>query len=229
MTRGFRAGCPDGWAPPTERMATEKQMELIVAVAALGGERRLPVEQEIVARRASLSPSTMSGVRAFFEQTGLIEPGRGTWAVTEAGLRFARLRAVDSARSRLVLRDLWRGQWFEQAALDLLQDGPLEEGVLADRLGEGLPGRRERWIYLVEWLVHALIVHRDNGLITAPGNTLGAAADSGGARADRPVIFDPLMAMEDEELAALPTDRFVALMDTYRALFTSLTPPPAAT
>ncbi|MEL5959471.1 hypothetical protein AADR41_32760 [Streptomyces sp. CLV115] len=208
-------------------MGTEKQMELIAAIADLGGEGRVPVGQDAVTRRADLSPSTMSGVRAFFEQAGLIEPGRGTWAVTEAGLRFARLRSVDSARSRLVLRELWRGQWFEQAALDLLKDGPLEEGVLAGRLGEGLPGRRERWIYLVEWLVHALIVHRDNGLVAAPGTASGTTAGSGGVRADGPVIFDPLMTMPDEDLAALPTDRFVALMDTYRTLFTSLTPPPA--
>lgn len=32
-----------------------------------------------------------------------------------------------------------------------------------------------------------------------------------------------------QEFAALPTDRFVALMNTYYALFTSLTPSPAAT
>ncbi|WP_274915195.1 hypothetical protein [Streptomyces sp. WZ-12] len=204
-------------------MRPEKQGELIVAIAALGGDLRTPVSKDVLAAHTGLSPHTLAGTRGFFEQAGLIEAGRGVWAVTEVGLRFARLRATDSARSRLLLREHWQEMWFHKAALRLLQEGPLEEWDFANRLGEGLSSGRERRLYLVEWLVHALLVHREDGMIVAPSSS----ADSARPQTSAPFIFDPLMTMTDEEITALPTDRFVALMDTYRTLFTDLTSPSA--
>ncbi|MFK0292221.1 hypothetical protein ACIQU6_17330 [Streptomyces sp. NPDC090442] len=215
-------------------MSAQTQLKVIDAVAELGGDQRIVTSKEVVARRVGLEPATV-GAPGFLEQAGLAEPGRGVWRLTEVGLRFARLRTSDSARSRLLLRDHWQGQWFQQAAVRVLVDGPLEERDFAGRLCRGVRGTQERRLTLVDWLNHGLIVHREaDGLITlAPRD--GSSRGAGASSADRArtqasgthTIADPLLAMPAEKITALPLQQFRSFMNAYGAVYQALTPTPA--
>ncbi|MFD5086438.1 hypothetical protein ACFWOG_27850 [Kitasatospora sp. NPDC058406] len=167
---------------PTERMGPRRQLTMIEVTADLGGPDRRPVAAADIARRLNLSESTVAGAPGFLAQAGLLEPGRGAWAVTPAGATLADLRRSEPTRARLFLHRHWRGTWFQQAAVRLLAHGPMEEADLAAKLGEGTPGVPERGLYLVEWLGYALIVHRDDdGRIALFVGAAPAFTDTGNA------------------------------------------------
>ncbi|MFJ5233196.1 hypothetical protein ACIQBJ_25295 [Kitasatospora sp. NPDC088391] len=161
-------------------MGPRRQLDLIGVTAELGGPERKAVRVEDIARQLNLSVSTIAGAPGFLTQAGLLAPGRGAWAVTEAGATLAALRRQESIRARLFLHGHWQGTWFQQDAARLLAGGPMEEGDLAGGLGKGSPGVPERGLYLVEWLCYALIVHRDNhGRIALFVGTTPSFSDAG--------------------------------------------------
>ncbi|MEU5425863.1 hypothetical protein AB0H73_09670 [Streptomyces olivoreticuli] len=202
---------------------------MIDVTAELGGPGLAVVPAAEIAGRMGLSVGTISGAPGFLTQAGLFQPGRMAWALTEAGLSLARLRREGPARARLLLREHWQGMWFQRAAVRGLQGGPVEEAELARQLGQGVPGGPERALYLVEWLAYARIVHcGEDGLVALSAGT-GPAAGGPAPASDGPepgswTFLDPLMDGPAEKVSALPDDRFVALMNGYRAILLSLTP-----
>ncbi|MEU2314136.1 hypothetical protein [Streptomyces albidoflavus] len=213
------------WMLPTERLIPGRQLELVDAVLALGGDSRAVSAAEIGAR-LRLSRKSVSGAAGFLVQARLLEPGRGAWSLTEQGATLARLRVTDSARARLHLRDHWRDSWFRQRACQHLGEGPLEESELADILRAGLQGQAERGLFMVEWMVYALLLERDEeGKVRLPADqTPSPAADKMEQPATPLGIFDPLLTSTAAEISALPDDKFIALMGAYRTIFTALAP-----
>ncbi|MBR8642156.1 hypothetical protein KEF29_29605 [Streptomyces tuirus] len=189
----------------------------------LGGDGR-PASARDIAARMNLSHKSVAGVAGFLIHSGLFQPGRGAWALTEAGAALARLRATDSARARLHLRDLWQGSWFQQRAGQRLAAGPLEEKELANHLRAGLQGQAERGVFLVEWMVYALLLERDeSGDLRLPADQV-PPPEVDAQPAGPPGIFDPLLNTSAAEITALPDDEFIALMGAYRTVFAALAP-----
>ncbi|MFD6152471.1 hypothetical protein [Streptomyces sp. NPDC060243] len=208
---------------PSERLIPRRQLEMVDVLYTLGGDSR-PVSAKGIAARMHLSHKSVSGAAGFLIHAGLFQPGRGAWALTEAGATLARLRATDSARARLHLCDLWQGSWFQQRAVPLLARGPMEEAELAQQLRAGLQGQVERGLFLVEWMVYALLLERDEtGAVSLPPDHV-PPSEADAQPVGPPGIFDPLLNTSAAEISALPDDEFIALMGAYRTVFASLAP-----
>jgi len=148
---------------PSGRSSPTQQINALVALAALGaGGAR--VHREALAEQVGKSPATVADCMAFLADLGLVEGGRGQYAVTEQGQRFAWLWPRDSAQARLLLHPLVTAHWSTAAASRHLADGPLPQEQLAARLRSGLPGVPLRGMYLVDWLVIGLVLVRDEQL-----------------------------------------------------------------
>jgi hypothetical protein len=209
---------------PTERLTPRRQLEVIDAIAELGGPGRSAVRATTIGRQLKISPRSVSGTAGFLAQARIFRPDPGPLALTKLGLTLAQLRSTDSARARLLLRDSWQGQWFQQDAVQHLSSGPLEEAELAQRLKAGTPGPAERGLYLTEWLVYALLVDRDEqGRLTLPAAQKPPTASE--PKKPEPLgILDPLMSAAPAQISALPDDQFIALMGAYQTVFASLAP-----
>lgn len=211
------------WILPTERMNPTRQLIVVDTIAELGGAARQPVTVRAVSERMRVSEDSIGGSQGFLIQSGLLEAGRGAWAVTETGLQLARLRAAtDSARPRLLLRDHWRTAWFTTRAGKALQHGPLEANELAKRLHRGLRGCSERSVYLVEWLTYALIVHQDEHDLCELADEEKPSTGASHIRPSAPVT-DPLIATDIGAVCDLPHQDFLSLLGAYRSIF-SLAP-----
>ncbi|MEU8719560.1 hypothetical protein [Streptomyces antimycoticus] len=209
---------------PTERMTPRRQLEMIDVMAQLGGADRGSLSGSAIATHMGLTRKTVSRAAGFLTQAGLTQPLQSSWALTEVGLSLARLRGTDSARARLLLRDHWKGIWFQQVAVRFLASGALDEREFANQLSAGIPGRPERAVYLVEWMTYALLIERDEqGQVSLPG----AQRPSDGPPPPGPgpqSLLDPLFSAPVAQISALPDDQFLALMGAYRTVFSSLTP-----
>ncbi len=208
---------------PCERLTPRRQLETVDVLYALGEDGK-PVSARDIAAHMKLSHKSVAGVAGFLIHSGLFQPGRGAWALTEAGATLARLRATDSARARLHLRDLWQGSWFQQRAAQPLAGGPMEEGELAQYLRSGLQGQAERGLFLVEWMVYALLLERDEtGVVSLPADQV-PPPETETPPVGPPGVFDPLLKTSAAEISALPDDEFIALMGAYRTVFAALAP-----
>ncbi|MGC9544557.1 hypothetical protein [Streptomyces sp. UG1] len=209
---------------PSERLTPRRQLELVDALYMLGGEGRA-VSARDVAACVKLSRKSVAGVAGFLIHAGLFQPGRGAWALTEAGATLARLRATDSARARLHLRDHWQGSWFQRRAASRLAGGSMEESDLTQHLRAGLQGQAERGLFLVEWMVYALLLERDEtGAVSLPADQVPPSPETDAQPVGPPGIFDPLLNTSAAEISALPDDEFIALMGAYRTVFAALAP-----
>ncbi|WKK21338.1 hypothetical protein QZH56_20990 [Streptomyces olivoreticuli] len=210
---------------PTDRMQVTAQIRVLQSLAELSGNDAQEVRSADLARHMGRYADSVTEAVSYLASTGLAEGGRGRYRATRAGREFAALWDTDSARARLLLRDLYHDHWAARQATRILADGLLPQEEVAARLQQGLPGKRRRGIYLVEWLVIALVVHRDKRLHLslpgpdgpgpdqdghAPGSDApgpAAAADGGAARTGRMLIMglsmDQLREMPDEQYAEI--------------------------
>ncbi|MGW2326491.1 hypothetical protein ACWC5C_12060 [Streptomyces sp. NPDC001700] len=115
----------------------------------------------VLAQHVGIGAATVGDCMAFLADVGLVETGRGQYAITERGRSFAEAWRGDRAQARLVLRPLLGAHWSAAAAADYLAGGSLPQEELARLLRAGLPGVPVRGQYMVEWLDIALIVERD--------------------------------------------------------------------
>ncbi|MEU3283017.1 hypothetical protein [Streptomyces antibioticus] len=200
---------------PSGGFTSLRQLEMLDVIAELGGNDRRNIPVAKISAKVQISATTVSSAQGFLRQAGLLETHHGALSVTAAGLRLTRLRAEDSARARLFLRDHWQSTWFTKAATRFLRQGPLQRAALAENLGHGLSSTRERGLYLVDWLDYALIVQvSEGGLVHLPDSTSASEA---------PTSSLPLASAN--EVSALPDDTFVAVMRAYGTLLTSLREP----
>ncbi|WP_330296916.1 MULTISPECIES: hypothetical protein [unclassified Streptomyces] len=208
---------------PTGGMTTLRQLKVVDAVAELGGDDRLAIPVAEIADKVGLSPHNVSSSQGFLRQAGLLETHHGSLSITTAGFRLTRLRTEDSARARLFLHDHWQSTWFTKAAKRLLRQGPRQRITLAEELSQGLPATApERGLYLVDWLDYALIVHVDeDGMAHLPGSIPTPPPPAAPASG--------LFLSSVEATMALPDDTFVAAMQAYGTLVSSLRGPAART
>lgn len=145
---------------PSYRANPSKQINILLALADLAAGSA-GVQRTALAQHAGIGAATVGDCMAFLADIGLVEAGRGQYAITERGRAFAAAWPRERMRARLVLRPLLQAHWSAAASAAHLAGGPLPQEELARLLGTGLPGVPMRGIYMVEWLDIALIVERD--------------------------------------------------------------------
>ncbi|MFI0242751.1 hypothetical protein [Streptomyces sp. NPDC016845] len=162
---------------PSYRAAPAKQINILVALDDLAVDG-VPVQRTALAQHVGIGAATVGDCMAFLADVGLLEAGRGQYAITEQGREFAEAWRLDRTRARLLLRPLLTAHWSAAAVVDLLADGPLPQEELARLLRAGLPGVPMRGQYMVEWLDIALIVERDAELLLVRLPTADAPSPS---------------------------------------------------
>ncbi|MET8978989.1 hypothetical protein ABZX85_25555 [Streptomyces sp. NPDC004539] len=214
-----------------------RQWQVVLTAALASGEQRLVITSADVAREVGLTPETATQTLRFGREVGLfISCGRGKFAVTEAGWTIAQRWQEDQTYARLLLQGVFRPHWSVPVADTALQPGPLPADELARRLLGDLPGKPRRGMYLVEWLVLALLVHRDQQGMVWPTPALREQASSGVAALPAPVReeepeqpagqeLDALMGMTNRKLDELDErdpQGFRAFLDNLTQLVKSL-------
>ncbi|MCK8677543.1 hypothetical protein [Streptomyces lichenis] len=203
---------------PTNRTAFPHQLTILSAAVRLSGPELLTIRSSQVATEVDLGAETVTECLRFFGTVGLVTGARGRYAATVAGITWAEVHHVDTTRGRLALHGLFRNHWSAKAALTALTDGPVSSEALAQYLGDGLPGAPRRASFLVDWLVEALVIHRDRfGRVHAPAN--GEMPDSltlPPLTTREPVRDDNfLLGMSTQDLKHLSHARYVSLLDTF--------------
>ncbi|MFJ3533959.1 hypothetical protein ACIPQA_00685 [Streptomyces sp. NPDC090109] len=167
-----------------------------------------------VAAEVHLGTETVTECLRFFGTVGLLDGARGRYSATEAGLAWAEVRSEDHTRGRLLLHGLFKDHWSTRAARAALADGPVEAEALAQHLQQGLSSNPRRGMYLVEWLVEALVLHRDRfGRVHAPVDENIPGAQMPNPRP--PTDGNLILGMNVQRLHNLPTAKLVALLGTY--------------
>lgn len=145
---------------PSYRANPRQQINILLALADLAAGSA-GVQRVTLAQHARIGAATVGDCMAFLADIGLVEAGRGQYAITEQGRAFAAAWPRERMRARLVLRPLLQAHWSATAAAAHLAGGPLPQEELARLLRTGLLGVPMRGTYMVEWLDIALIVERD--------------------------------------------------------------------
>ncbi|MFD5818364.1 hypothetical protein [Streptomyces sp. NPDC127038] len=206
---------------PTGRASLRHQREVFLCAVQLSGPDRLVVKSTQVAKLAGLSGDTVTESLRFFETMGIVSGARGRYAATAEGAALADVWLEDETRARVMLHHLVRGHWAATAARTALAHGPVEAEALSQHLQRGLTGNPRRGLYLVEWLVHALVAYTDrHGRVHAlssetapPGLSLPLQA----APSPEPAS-GYVMGMCNEELRLLPTAQYVSVLRSFKTM-----------
>ncbi|MGW0313994.1 hypothetical protein [Streptomyces flavidovirens] len=172
-----------------------------------------------------LSAETLGGVLSFQQSVGLVGGARGKYAVTPGGWSVAEMWKQDQPRACLLLQELFLKQWPARLALDALRDAPVPQEELARRLQGKSAGNARKGRYLVDWLVLALVVHRDASALVYPSSALLSTSRAwrvepqprSGSVQQLP-RQGVLMGMTHSELRALPPQHYMAVLDNVAAL-----------
>ncbi|MFC9943999.1 hypothetical protein [Streptomyces pratensis] len=206
---------------PSDRASWDKQKLIFDSVVRLSGDALWAVKTVDVARTTGLGQGTVAEVLRWGSSIALVEQSeRGAYRATAAGRDISLMWKVDPAQARLMLHHVMRGHWSFSAALSALGDAPVPQQTLARRLQGSLPGKSRRGLYLVDWLVMALIVHRGSDQLVHPARLPEAATAQGPRPAQEPKA---VMNMTNEQLFLLDTDAYVAVMRSVSAMFVGLT------
>lgn len=205
---------------PTDRVSIHGQIRILCSLAEVGGPQRQAVHNAAVAQHSGRGEDSVSETLSFLAGVGLTSGGRGRYAATPAGHKFASLWQIDSARARILLREVYRNHWSARAATTLLANSPLPQEELARLLQRGLAGQKRRGTYLVDWLVTALIVHRDKRLHLSLPDTTGSPRaeepDEATHGAPQHTEDEPtdglIMGLTLDQLLAFPVEQYVGVL-----------------
>lgn len=210
------AAFPPGWSDcpaPSDRANHPQQWRIGQTAARLSGPEYRMIASAEVAAEVQVGTDTVTEVLRFLAAVGLFEGARGKYAVTDIGWTIVRRWQDDQTQARLLLQGQFLKHWSAAAARQALHDGPVEQDVLARRLHQNLPGKPRRGQYLVEWLVMALLVYRDEDMRISPAPALTAATGTRHFVAASRQEPDALLGLTNQELRALPPSRYCAVID----------------
>ncbi|WNO62403.1 hypothetical protein RPQ02_40235 [Streptomyces sp. AM2-3-1] len=202
-------------ALPTNRANLKHQEQILLAAIRLSGPDRLVVKSSQIAAETKLGSETVTECLRFFATVGLVAGSRGRYAATAAGAAWADIQPEDHTRGRLLLHNLFKEHWSARDALAALADGPVESEAVAQHLRQGLPGNERRGMYLIEWLVEALVIHRDRyGRVHAPATGQLPESVTAPVPSTRVPVREEglILGMTTQELRCLPTAQYVSLL-----------------
>ncbi|MER8073181.1 hypothetical protein ABTZ59_33490 [Streptomyces sp. NPDC094034] len=209
---------PAGHRPPVPsgRTVPEKQFGAFLVAATLSGEEQLVVTNQELANRTGLGTETVSEVMSFVDRASLVNKSPGKFHVTETGWAIAEMYQQDETQARLLLQEQFLAcSSVTDPVIEALHDAPVPQELLAQRLQERFSCKGRRALYLLDWLVLALVVRRDSSKRISPSVALSATAGAA-RRSEAPApVPEPgaLMGMTNRELRALPPLQYIAVLD----------------
>ncbi|MCM1950402.1 hypothetical protein NC315_34290 [Streptomyces sp. G2] len=212
-------------ALPPPRAAQPKQWDCYLSVATASGIEQRRISSKEISRATNLSVETLGGILTFLQAVGLVVGSRGAYAVTRDGWAIAKTWREDNAQGRLLLQGLFLARWPARLAYRLLCDGPVAQHEFVERVGGEGFGHTRRVRYLVDWLVMALLVHRDAALTVSASSALLASAQQWqpvSALPSQPAGHElregVLMGMTHSELRALPPSHYMTVLKNVASL-----------
>ncbi len=170
---------------PTDRIAFDKQLQLLLAYAAASDSGRKAVSNEEIADlvEPKMKASTVSLANAFFTKTGLLSRSGREYTPAKEVLDFKLANEWDAATAAFKLAPLMERTWFAQALRPKLEMRQIDESEaiseLAQRASAG-PEYRNQIKTLIDYLAVSGVVQRDGNLIALArrrGDASEAAAD----------------------------------------------------
>jgi len=154
---------------PTNRIAFEKQLNILRGYAAASGASMKPVTNDEVAKVVStFTSSTISLANAFFVDSGLLSRTDQGLVPSGAVTSFARAWEWSAATAGQKLAPVLQRTWFAELLFPLLSFRSLSEDEAISELGShanaGTEYRTQLKI-LIDYLEAANLVRRDNGSI----------------------------------------------------------------
>lgn len=167
---------------PTDRITFSKQLDLLRAYAAAGGQNGKVVTNEEVADIVEMKSSTISMANAFFKDAGFLRQGEGGYlpSAEVAAFNLAYQWNPDTASHKL--SPLLRESWFAKAVMPKLAFRPLDEGEAIATLAEAAaagPGYRGQLRLLLDYLEAAGLVQRDGNLIKLAQAVVATGTEGG--------------------------------------------------
>lgn len=201
---------------PSDRANVPRQQTIFKTFVRLSGPQLVPVKNAQVGEQIGMRGDTVSETLRFFDGTELLttETGGRTYSATETSWSLCQVWPEDDVQARLILHRCFRQHWAAEAALEVLGSGSMSIDELGRRLHEGHSGRERRGRYLVEWLVQALVLRRDQmDRVSAPSPAENL--DRLASTAPGPAVAPPLshralfFGMAPSDLDRLPDSEYV--------------------
>jgi hypothetical protein len=160
---------------PSERIASEKHLDVLRAFAAASGPGNNMVTTEEVAKIVDMAPSTVGLLNPFFCDTGLIQRlEAGKFLPSQEVLNFAKAWNWNQETAAHKLAPLIIKTWFADPLMRLLSFQPIEEKQAIAELAEkasASPEYADQLHLLLDYMRAAGLVQIENGMVRAAKQT----------------------------------------------------------
>lgn len=159
---------------PTDRIAFDKQLQLLRAYAAASDDGARPVSNDDVAKLVDMNASTVSLANSFFSKVGFLTKSGREFAPAREVLEYKRATdwGADNAAEKLTA--IVERAWFAQALRAKLQMRPVDvEEAIADlaQRAEVSPKYRPQLRMLINYLdTSGIVIREGNQLILVRRN-----------------------------------------------------------
>lgn len=154
---------------PTDRIAFQKQLDLLRAWVAASGAGTRPANNKDVGTIIKFSENTTSLANAFFVANGFLQRGGdGGYTPTAPVIAYNKAWSWNKETAAQKLAPLLAEAWFGQALIPRLEFGEIPESEAVQLLAEtcnAAPEYESQLRTLLEYLATAAIIVRENGVI----------------------------------------------------------------
>ncbi len=153
---------------PTERIAFQKQLDLLRGYAAASGPTGKPVTNEDVAKIVNMTAGTVSMANSFFADVGFLQKKDGGTVPAQEVVAFQRAYDWNPEKASHKLAPLVVESWFAKALLPKLAFRPLDESEAIADLGEPVSASteyRSQLRLLLDYLEAAGLIEHDGSQI----------------------------------------------------------------
>lgn len=171
---------------PTDRIAFQKQLEMLRAYAAASGQSGKAVTNNDVAKITGMTAATVSLANTFFASVGFLKKQDPGYVPSAEVVAFARAYEWDRETATHKLAPLIAASWFAEAILPVLSIRPMAEqdaiAAIADAAAAGTE-HAARIRMLLDYLKVGGLIKQEGKQITAtpaPSSVASSARAEGG-------------------------------------------------
>lgn len=166
------------YALPTDRIAFQRQLDLLRAFAVVSGSSRKTVTIQDVAQAMGMTTSTLSLANGFFLESGLLTRSDRLFMPCDELFAYNSACQWEQEDAGTKLQPVIEQTWFAKALLPRLSLKPIDEGLAVQILAENAVAStsyKGQIKTLIEYLIAAGLVIRDGSLLRG-NKRLGASA-----------------------------------------------------
>jgi hypothetical protein len=164
---------------PTERIAYQKQLDILRAYAIAAEANNRAVTNADVASLVSMAATTVPHANSFFLDVGLLQKADGGYLPSQDVLNFNRAFAWSSETAPQKLAPAFQAAWFGQCLLPRLAFRSMDENEAIAILAENAaatPDFRGQLVLLLNYLESANLIVREGGQVRAVKPVTAVAA-----------------------------------------------------